>query len=75
MKIDLKTCKVTDADFVSAYKLKVIEKNCYFHTVVTWFDAYFDDCHRPIVLSTSPYEPYTHWKQTIFFCKKQLPVN
>jgi len=69
------TVKVEDADFVSSYKLKVCENNTFFHTVVTWFDAYFNESHRPIQLSTSPYKRATHWKQTIFFCPETLPVN
>ena len=69
------TVKVEDADFVSSYKLKVLDNNVYLHTIVTWFDAYFNESHRPIQLSTSPFKRHTHWKQTIFFCKETLPVH
>lgn len=47
-EIDMYTVKVEDADFVSSYKLKVLDNNVYVHTIVTWFDAYFNESHRPI---------------------------
>ena len=42
------------------------------HGVVVWFDTEFSArfCKdRPVVLSTSPHAPATHWAQTLFYFK------
>ncbi len=34
----------------------------------TWFDTSFEhNCSSPVLLTTSPEEPYTHWQQTVFY--------
>ena len=38
--------------------------------MLTWFDCGFENFKNRIVLSTSPYREYTHWKNTIFFLDK-----
>jgi hypothetical protein len=38
------------------------------HALALWFDVAFSDrfcSEQPVVLSTSPAEPQTHWKQTM----------
>lgn len=42
------------------------------HGVVVWFDTEFSArfcMERPVVLSTSPHAPATHWAQTLFYFK------
>ena len=42
------------------------------HGVVVWFDTEFSArfcAERPVVLSTSPHAPTTHWAQTLFYFK------
>ena len=31
--------------------------------------------HRPLLLSTSPYKPETHWKQSILYLDNEIPVK
>ena len=42
------------------------------HALVAYFDCTFSACHKPVVLSTSPRAPYTHWKQTVFYFDEVL---
>jgi protein arginine N-methyltransferase 1 len=42
------------------------------HAFISYFDVSFSACHKPIILSTSPYAKYTHWKQTVFYTKEVL---
>ena len=42
------------------------------HGLVVWFDTEFSArfcAERPVVLSTSPHAPATHWAQTLFYFK------
>ena len=42
--------------------------------VCCWFDVVFDAADgRQVELSTSPFQPRTHWHQCIFFFRKVLP--
>jgi protein arginine N-methyltransferase 1 len=35
--------------------------------LITWFDCHFENLKNKVVLSTSPFKPYTHWKNTLFY--------
>ena len=72
--IDLMTCKLTDLDFSAGYKLKALEKG-FLSGMVVWFDVYFGFGRNEVILSTSPYEESTHWKQGILFMETDLPVE
>merc|ERR1711966_382684 len=39
------------------------------------FDTPFSYLQNPILLSTSPYKKYTHWKQTVFYTEHDLYVR
>ena len=45
------------------------------HALVAYFDCTFSACHKPVMLSTSPRAPYTHWKQTVLYLDEVLVVN
>ena len=45
------------------------------HGLVAWFDTPFSNLTRPILLSTSPYKKFTHWKQTVFYLEHDLDVR
>jgi len=79
-----KPCKIIDFDLVKMKKEDVnfsatwildIKKNSMASALVTWFDCIFENVKRPITLSTSPFAPYTHWKNTIFYIDKAIPVK
>lgn len=66
---DLVNMKKEDVNFSASYTLHM-KQNSTASALVTWFDCRFDDVKRKVTLSTSPYEPYTHWKNTIFYIDK-----
>jgi protein arginine N-methyltransferase 3 len=42
--------------------------------IVGYFDSVFDN-ENPVTLSTAPYSPPTHWKQTVFLLPDPISVN
>eukprot|EP00928_Gymnodinium_smaydae_P071637 TRINITY_DN55176_c0_g1_i1.p1 TRINITY_DN55176_c0_g1~~TRINITY_DN55176_c0_g1_i1.p1 ORF type:complete len:388 (+),score=61.50 TRINITY_DN55176_c0_g1_i1:111-1274(+) len=79
LDVDLTTCCKEDLDFFAEYSLKVTRKDL-LHAMVVWFDVTFggSPAHRaahgamPVVLSTAPHKPGTHWKQTVFYLNEVL---
>ena len=72
--IDLYTVKVEDLDFSAGYEI-IFNKDDTFNGFVTWFDVEFDKLPNKVTLSTSPYEPSTHWKQVMFYSKNDIEVK
>lgn len=72
--IDLMTCTLKDLDFFAGYKLKANRKG-FLSGMVSWFDVYFSYGKNPVILSTSPHEEDTHWKQGILYLETDLPVE
>jgi len=74
LDLDLVTCNKEDVNFSHKYSLKMRYKDRV-HGLVGWFDTGFTRLNKPVVLSTSPYRPNTHWKQTVLYLEKDLNVN
>jgi protein arginine N-methyltransferase 1 len=72
--IDLMNCTLEELDFFAGYQLKV-DKKGFVSGLVSWFDVYFSYGTEPIILTTSPFEEETHWKQAIMYFKTDLPVE
>ena len=72
--IDLMTCTLKDLDFAAGFNLKAT-REAFLSGMVIWFDCYFSYGKKPIILSTSPFEEATHWKQGILFLETDLPMN
>lgn len=66
LELDLATCRREDLDFIVPYSLTAIRKD-FLHALVVWFDVTFSACTPPVVLSTAPGQPHTHWKQTVLY--------
>jgi histone-arginine methyltransferase CARM1 len=45
------------------------------HGISSWFDAYFIGSSQEVVLSTSPYNPPTHWYQVRLLLPEPLAIN
>ena len=45
------------------------------HALVVWFDTPFGRLTNPTVLSTSPFKPYTHWKQSVLYLDNPINVE
>ena len=74
LSIDLATVTLEDLAFSARFSLSAA-RNDYVHALVAYFDCTFSACHKPVMLSTSPRAPYTHWKQTVLYLDEVLVVN
>lgn len=74
LTLDLYTCTTADLAFSVPFTLDVICDE-FVHAFVAWFDIDFTACHTPIRFSTGPQARNTHWKQTVFYLRKDLAVN
>ena len=73
LAIDISTCTKDDLSFQADFSLQV-NRNDFCHAFVAFFECAFTKIHKPIVFSTSPHAPYTHWKQTVFYLSDALTV-
>lgn len=77
-----------DTDFTAQFKLELLPpqddnstsiRNVTFcHGLVVWFDTPFSErfCKdKPVMLTTSPYTPRTHWSQTILTFKEPIALS
>eukprot|EP01061_Rhynchopus_euleeides_P015232 TRINITY_DN26073_c1_g2_i3.p1 TRINITY_DN26073_c1_g2~~TRINITY_DN26073_c1_g2_i3.p1 ORF type:complete len:383 (+),score=157.85 TRINITY_DN26073_c1_g2_i3:85-1149(+) len=67
LDLDLKTTKVEDLSFNSTFSIQLVKREK-IHALVVYFDVLFDG-HNPIVMTTSPEQKTTHWKQTVLYLK------
>ena len=73
LSLDLKTCHVQDTEFFTAFKL-TISRDDQLTALVGSFDVAVNLEHTA-TLPTSPYDPPTHWKQTVFYLPQPLAVR
>lgn len=74
LDVDLVKMKKEDVNFSSYYSLTMSYTDRV-HALVCWFDTSFSNLTRPVVLSTSPYRKYTHWKQSVLYLDRHLDVR
>lgn len=72
--IDITTCTKEDLVFTTDFDIASLY-NDHFHAFVTWFDVEFSRLDNSTMFPTGPHHRYTHWKQTIFYTKADLPIN
>ncbi|KAI8892806.1 S-adenosyl-L-methionine-dependent methyltransferase [Globomyces pollinis-pini] len=72
--IDLYTVQVPDLTFNVPFEITAVRDD-YVHAFVVYFDIEFTACHKLVKFSAGPADPYTHWKQTVFYLHKHLVVN
>ena len=75
MEIDLYTITVDDLQSMKAPFELTVRRNDYVQALVTYFTVEFTKCHKRIGFSTGPEQPYTHWKQTVFYLDDFLTVK
>lgn len=66
LDLDLVHMKLGDVNFSSQYKLN-FNQSTTASALISWFDCKFENFKNKITLSTSPYAPYTHWRNVIFY--------
>lgn len=73
--MDLCTMAPNDQDFSADFSLDAspsLTSPAACHAVVLWFDVHFSErfcTAQPVVLSTAPAAPLTHWAQTVLLLK------
>ncbi|XP_053304813.1 protein arginine N-methyltransferase 3 [Spea bombifrons] len=75
MVIDSQTVAIEDLDFACDFSLPVT-RDALCTALCGYFDVFFaEGCDPPVSFSTGPSAPRTHWKQTVFFLEKPVPVK
>ena len=83
LRLDLCKCSVKDTEFSAEFKLDALEdatkdQSQTIYGIVLWFDTEFSSrfCREnPVILSTSPKEPKTHWVQTALHFPEPLVLD
>lgn len=73
LNLDLNTCTTQETEFFTTFNLTMSRQDKV-TALVGSFDVTFHMEHT-VTLSTSPYEPSTHWKQAIFYLPQPINVN
>lgn len=73
LELDLCTMKTSDVEFTAKYAL-TSTSNDKCHGLVSWWDTEFSNLQNPVMLSTSPYNKCTHWKQTVFYSSMDMQL-
>lgn len=73
-RLNLYKVSYDDLSFTEPFKLNVVH-NDRIEALATFFTVDFRSCHKMLTLTTSPYEPNTHWKQTVFYLKNFITVQ
>ncbi|ESN94740.1 hypothetical protein HELRODRAFT_87604, partial [Helobdella robusta] len=71
-QLDIMTVQSEDLDFDSSFRLLALRDGV-IHGFFGFFDTVFDLKNR-VEFSTGPFEPETHWKQSIFLLAQPIPV-
>ncbi|CAA0831436.1 Probable protein arginine N-methyltransferase 3 [Striga hermonthica] len=79
---DLVTMQPNQMDFTAVVELEPKPKEpnevTWCHGIVLWFETGFTErfCReKPVVLSTSPFHPSTHWSQTILTFREPIAMS
>ena len=72
-EIDMYKIREKELNFSNSYEL-IFNKNDILSGIAGWFDVEFSKTPNKIRFTTSPFNQYTKWKQTIFYFEKNLKV-
>ena len=72
-EVDLYKIKESEINFSNSYEL-IFNKNDILSALAGWFDVEFSKTPNKIKFTTSPFNQYTRWKQTIFYLEKNIKV-
>jgi protein arginine N-methyltransferase 1 len=70
-EVDLYKIREYEINFSNSYEL-IFNKNDDLSAIAGWFDVEFSKTPNKIKFTTSPYNQYTKWKQTIFYLEKSM---
>jgi len=76
LEIDLNTIQKGDLVYMKRSFEFTSKYDDFCHAIVSWFDCVFSrGVHKPVHFSTGPFTQGTHWKQTVFYLEKDLPLK
>ena len=75
LDLDLQTLDRTDPVLENIGYTLVAERNDTVHAILAWFDYDFTKGKGIVHVSTGPFQPPTHWKQTVFYLENALEVR
>ena len=73
-EINLYKAKENDINFMSNFQLTFNQSDC-LSALASWFDVQFSKVPNTIKFTTSPFNQYTKWKQTIFYLENDIKVT
>lgn len=73
-EVDMATIKVEELSFAVPFSLKNIRQD-YVHALVAFFDVEFTHCLKKVGFTTGPNSRSTHWKQTVLYLDRALPME
>ncbi|ELR21103.1 arginine nmethyltransferase, putative [Acanthamoeba castellanii str. Neff] len=74
LTLDVMKMQPTDTTFTSNFRLNARRSDA-IHAFVAYFDIHFTLGDAPVSFSTGPGNPYTHWKQTVFYTDHVIAIN
>lgn len=74
LDLDLYTVAPADLDFARKYQVEITRDDTV-HALAVWFDVHFSKLQHPATLSTSPYQPTTHWRHTVFYMDQLITAQ
>ncbi|XP_026303246.1 protein arginine N-methyltransferase 2 [Piliocolobus tephrosceles] len=78
LQLDMRTVQISDLETLRGELCFDIRKAGTLHGFTAWFSVHFQSLQEgqpPQVLSTGPFHPITHWKQTLFMMDDPVPVH
>lgn len=72
--VDTETVTVKQLSFAVPFELRAIRDD-YCHALVAYFDVAFTHGLKPVSFVTGPHVRATHWKQTVLYLDRALPVH
>ncbi|XP_008572183.1 PREDICTED: protein arginine N-methyltransferase 2 isoform X2 [Galeopterus variegatus] len=78
LQLDMRTVQISDLETLRGDLRFDIRKAGTLHGFTAWFSVHFQSLQEgqpQQVLSTGPFHPTTHWKQTLFMMDDPVPVH
>ncbi len=72
--VDMSTVTVEELSFAVPFRIRST-RNDYAHALVAFFDVEFSHCLKKVMFSTGPNTRPTHWKQTVLYLDRAIPME
>lgn len=74
LPVDMATITCEQLSFAVPFRLSAIRPD-YAHALVAYFDISFTHCLKQVSFVTGPHVKPTHWKQTVLYLDRALPME